>query len=173
MTMAKMWKISEASSIGLHAMVLLASTRKPLVRTREIAEVLKVSEAHLSKVLQRLAKAGLVSAIRGPSGGFSLKKNPERITLLSVYEAIEGPLVPTTCLLDSPVCRGDKCILGGLVVEINKRLREYMAETTLSELVKVYAGIDADCLRDNPRDENGARRGSNVRGKRARNERKP
>jgi len=135
--MANVLKVSEAASLALHAMVLLAA-RDEVVSTGEIASTLRVSVAHLSKVLQRLARVGLVRSIRGPKGGFILGKASEEITLLDVYEAIEGPLVPSNCLLNTPVCSGERCILGGLLETVNEQVREYLAGTRLSELDNVY-----------------------------------
>ncbi len=138
MDMATLLKISEAASLALHTMVYLAANDRRLVTTHQIGEALQVSEAHLSKVLQRLAKVGLVDSTRGPGGGFKLAKPGEQISLLEVYEAIEGPLAPTNCLLSTPICSGEKCILGGLLEDINKRVKEYFAETRLDELTNVY-----------------------------------
>lgn len=136
---ASMLKISDAASLALHTMVLLASQHDRLVSNKEIASVLKVSEAHLSKVLQRLAKIGLVHSIRGPHGGFSLGHPGERITLLQVYEAIEGPLpVSCNCLFDRQVCCRNHCILGNLLGNINIQIRDYLHKTTLAQLSGVY-----------------------------------
>ena len=63
-----MIKISEASSLAIHAMVFLAAKPGEKLSTSYIASEIKVSEAHLSKVLQRLNKVGLVVSSRGPSG---------------------------------------------------------------------------------------------------------
>ena len=136
--MSSVLKISEAASLALHSTVLLAANPGKMVSTREIASRLHVSAAHLSKVLQRLARAGLVRSIRGPKGGFSLGKPADEITLLDVYESIEGPLVPSKCLLDAQICSGEKCILGGLLETVDKQVRDYLAETRLSELTNVY-----------------------------------
>jgi len=136
--MSNVLKVSEAASIALHSMVLLAANPGRLIPTREIASKLRVSEAHLSKVLQRLARVGLVKAIRGPKGGFTLVKPGDQIVLLDVYESIEGPLVPSKCLLGAPICGGERCILGGLLETVDKQVREYLAETRLSELTSIY-----------------------------------
>jgi len=138
--MPKMMKVSEAASLALHAMVLLASNPEKVFSTREIASVLDASEAHLSKVLQRLARCGLVKSNRGPKGGFTLAKSNERITLLEVYEVIEGPLLASNCLLDTPLCGGEKCIFGRLLKDAGERFREYMASTKLSEVSDVLKG---------------------------------
>ena len=148
--MNNMLRISEAASLALHATTLLAANCNRALSTKEIAAILRASEAHLSKVLQRLGKMGLVDATRGPKGGFCLAKAGDDISLLEVYEAIEGPLQDSVCLLDEPVCQGHKCILGGLLEMVNQQAREYLAGTTLTDLTGVYGGTrDETAQRDN------------------------
>lgn len=136
--MSNVLRISDAASLGLHAMVLLAAYSQKGISTRQIASELQVSEAHLSKVLQRLGKVGLVASIRGPKGGFTLGKNADDITLLEVYEAIDGPLVPNKCLLGTRICDGERCILGDLLETVDKQVRDYLATTRLPELTSIY-----------------------------------
>ncbi len=131
--MANMLKISEAASLALHTMALLAADPGTTRATWEIAKTLRVSEAHLAKVLQRLGRSGLVRSQRGPGGGFTLGKDPAAITLLDVYEATEGPLESPGCLLGRPACNGS-CILGGLLDQVGMQIRNYFAETRLSDL---------------------------------------
>lgn len=142
--MAGLVKISEAASMALHTMVLLASNPDRTMRSREINGVIGGSENHLSKVLQRLSKAGLVKSTRGPAGGFTLARNPEDITLLGVYEAIDGPLDETGCLLGQPICKG-QCILGGFLHDVDRQAREYLSEKTLSEFTNVFKGGPDAC----------------------------
>ena len=131
--MSEILKISEAASLALHTMVYMVENQGKKVTTAFVAASLNASEAHLSKVLQRLAKVGLVKSIRGPKGGFILGKQPQTITLLDVFEAIEGPFQPNDCLLDTPVCAG-QCILGDLLGDINRQVREYLAGKRLDQL---------------------------------------
>ena len=137
--MENILKVSEAASLAMHAGVYLAVNEgKKVVSTREIAGALGASEHHLSKVLQRMTKAGLVNPVRGPKGGFILGKEPERITLLEVYEAIEGNFMASDCLLSAKICKNDKCILGDLLKTLNRQVMDYLKNTRLSELVDVY-----------------------------------
>ena len=136
--MSSVIRISEAASLGLHAMVLLANEPQKALSTHHIAERLGVSETHRSKVLQRLARAGRVVSVRGPGGGFTLAEKNGDTTLLEVYEAIDGPLSDSTCLLGTPVCRGERCILGGLLEATNREVREYLESSTLSELCAAF-----------------------------------
>lgn len=134
-------KVSEACTLALHTMALLAQDPDRSRTTHEIAETFAVSEAHLSKVLQRLHKAGLVDAVRGPKGGFSLAASPKETTLLDVYETIEGPLNESTCLFRSPMCHGSDCIMGSLIARVNRDVRDYLSSTKLSDLDGVYDRI--------------------------------
>jgi len=126
-------QFSEAVSLALHSMVLLSESRVPLT-VREMAEKTGASFHHLAKVFQRLRRAQLVMSTRGPRGGFTLSRPPERITLLEVYEAIEGPVSERICLLGGPECPFGKCIFGGLLGEFAHRFREYLASHTLESV---------------------------------------
>lgn len=132
--MSSILKISEAAILALHSMAFLATNSGKPFSTRKIALELRASEAHLSKVLQRLAKVGLVKSLRGPKGGFMLGKACDKISLLDVYESIDGPFVPGKCLLDTPIHDTKDCILGGLLEKLDKQVRGYMVETKLSKL---------------------------------------
>jgi Rrf2 family protein len=136
--MAGVLKISEAASLALHGMAYLAANPERPVPIGEISAHLHASEAHLSKVFQRLAHHALVRSVRGPGGGFVLAKAPNSIALLEVYEAIEGPLKSARCLLSTPVCEGKRCIFGDLLVRIDKEVKDHLSKTRLSELTDVF-----------------------------------
>ena len=136
--MSNLLRVSDAAALALHSMVLLAARDGAQISTREIAETLSVSEAHLSKVLQRLARAGLAESIRGPKGGFVLGRDGSKITLLDVYEAIEGPLELTNCLFGVAVCGDHGCILGDLLKDVNKKVKQRLAGTKLTDVSNVY-----------------------------------
>jgi Rrf2 family protein len=132
--MNTVFKISEAASLGLHAVTLMAEHPKRIYSVKEISETLNASEAHLSKVLQRLVKAGLLTSTRGPRGGFMLTASPDDVTLLDIYEGIEGELKTTECLFDTPICNGNACIFGDLIRKMNREVREYLSSTNISRI---------------------------------------
>lgn len=132
--MSSILRISEAVSLALHASAVLASRPDELLSTHELAEMLGISEAHLSKVLQRLAHTGLVRGSRGPKGGFTLSRESEKISLLEVYEAIEGPMQTMNCLYDTTICNRNGCIFGGLLSRVSQEVWEYFANTNLHQL---------------------------------------
>lgn len=139
--MSNMLKISEAASMGMHMMVLLAAEQDRLVSAKEAATLMAVSEAHLAKVLQRLARADLVNSVRGPKGGFSLARASELITLLEVYEAIEGPVEVRDCLFGTRLCDGRHCIFGHMLKSVDAQVREYLAGTKLADVVDTVQSV--------------------------------
>ena len=85
--------------------------------------------------------AGLVSSARGPKGGFVLKRSAWEISLLEVFEAIEGRLEETReCLLGQPICHGGRCIFGNLLKQVDQQARKYFSRNMLSDLVSVFEG---------------------------------
>jgi Rrf2 family protein len=134
--MSGILQISEAVSLALHSMVLIAKT-KGMLTTGEIADTTKASHAHLSKVLQRLSKADLVNSVRGPSGGFYLARPANTITLLEIYETMEGPIEIPKCLLkNNDKCLYDQCMFNGLLENLTVQFKNYLASHTLDDVTK-------------------------------------
>ena len=141
--MTNLIKMSEAASLGLHAMVYLAARDdNDPVKVTDMAAELKASANHLSKVFQTLAQHDLVISTRGPKGGFSLARPAEKINLLTIFEIFEGPLKQANCLLTERICRSQGCILGGLVKEVGAAMAKHLSETTLADMAYVFKGED-------------------------------
>jgi Rrf2 family protein len=129
--------ISDAASLAMHAMAVIASRKDP-ASARDISGRLGVSENHLAKVLQRLARSGLVTSTRGPRGGFTLAKKSGAITLLDVYEAIEGPLKDKACLMRKKTCNKKLCILGDSMETMWGIFRKHLNSTRISDISESY-----------------------------------
>jgi Rrf2 family protein len=130
--MASLVRVSEAVSLALHAAILLARHDGALLRARDLSEAIGASQAHLVKVLQSLSRAGLVVTERGPRGGVRLARPAEEVTLLQVYEAVDGPLEASECLLERPLCDGRCCLVGRVLYRMNLEVREHLARTSLA-----------------------------------------
>jgi Rrf2 family protein len=128
--MSKIFSLSEASSIAIHGMVLIARAESSL-NVIKITEFTGFSKNHIAKVLQRLVKNDLLKSVRGPAGGFSLKKNPEDITLLNIYESIEGPIDITECPLAYDICNYEKCVMGNVVNKMTLEFKKFLQDQTL------------------------------------------
>ena len=136
--MATILKISEATTLALHAMIYIAANSGKPVSTSTLAKRFNASAAHLSKVMQRLTHFGFLKSQRGPAGGFVLTRSPKQITLLEIYEAIEGAIPDSTCLFDEPVCDGKDCILADLLKHIHKETKSFLKNTTIDARSKVF-----------------------------------
>lgn len=144
--MANLVRITEPASLSLHAAALLAKQGGERITNQEIAAVLQVSEHHLAKVMQQLVRAGIVKSTRGPSGGFQLARTADEITLLDLFEAVEGPLGEAECLLGERVCDGGDCMVGELVNTVHRQVRAYLAETNLAGLAQRFRLVSIERL---------------------------
>lgn len=127
-------QMSEATSLALHSMAFVAMAGGELVTVKEIADATGFSHAHLSKVLQRLVRAGLLDSVRGPRGGFRLPRPANEITLLQVYEAMEGRLTASACVAGTPSgkCAFAACILGDFPRRLTEDFRSFLESRDLS-----------------------------------------
>ncbi len=130
--MSNILALSEAATIGLHSIVLIAKEKEKL-NVNQIAERIGSSKHHVAKVLQRLAKENYVSSNRGPAGGFVLKKDPKEISLLEIYEAIEGKIETQTCPGTKETCPFGLCILGEVSTKLNAEFVSFLKNQTLNK----------------------------------------
>ena len=148
--MSELIKISEAASIALHACAWLATREGRRGCSAEICRDLGFSPAHFVKIMQSLARAGLVESRRGRQGGTVLTRAPDSLTLLEIFEAIEGPLRTDACLLSPDKCRGGGCLLGAELRRHHRALREMFAGTSLQTLAKSLQAASTDRTQTNP-----------------------
>ena len=78
-----------------------------------------------------------MTATRGPQGGYTLTKEGEEASILTIYEAVEGAIMPRECLLKSKICLFfSTCIFGGVIEKAEREIKEYFASKKLKDLVK-------------------------------------
>ena len=128
--MSRIFSLSEASSIAIHSMVLIARAENG-INAVKIAEITGFSKNHIAKVLQRLVKVEMLKSVRGPSGGFSLRMDPKQISLLDIYQSIEGPLDVGECPLSYDLCGFDRCLMGSVVSKLTLEFKRFLQEQTL------------------------------------------
>ena len=91
--------ISQTTEYALRAIVFLADTPTEAHTAEEIANGTKVPVGYLAKILQGLAKAGLVTSQRGLYGGFTLVESPTTLTIYQVVHAVDPIRRITECPL--------------------------------------------------------------------------
>ena len=94
-------KNSMEQAICLLIMIAHSDEKAPL-KSYNRSKSLGVSDSYLKKIIRQLVVAGLITSEAGKKGGVSLKKNPDKITLLDIFEAIEGkePFARATGLVE-------------------------------------------------------------------------
>lgn len=131
--MSRIINISEAASIAIHSMALIAGTQHQL-NAGQIARQFSFSKNHLAKVLQMLVKTGYLVSTRGPSGGFRLNADPAKTTLLEIYQIIEGRVSSKMCNICTDDCIFEPCIYGDLGERVKNDVQDYLESTTIQEL---------------------------------------
>jgi Rrf2 family protein len=121
---------------ALRAMVNLASHygNEP-VSTRKIATEEDISYQLACKLMQRLQKAKLVKSCMGANGGFTLKKEPSKISLLDVINTIQGPISLNRCLLGLNACSRQKgCLVRTKLVGLQDSINQHLSNIKLGDL---------------------------------------
>lgn len=133
--MSRVVSISEAASIAIHVMVLIARSDKSNMNVNKLSELTGASKNHIAKVMQRLVKFNFVRSTRGPTGGFVLNMAADKITLLQVYEAIEGEMTLSSCPFDKHICPFEKCLMNGIIHRMTDEFRKYFENQKLSDYI--------------------------------------
>ena len=131
-----MFKLSKKADYGLIAMKHLAIRRdEQACSANEIAEEYGISATLMAKVLQKLAKQGLVAAKHGSGGGYQLAKQPERISALEVLTAIDGPVLITSCVTSHGNCDAtDRCSIKEPLQRVNESILGVLSTVTIAQL---------------------------------------
>jgi len=104
------------------------------VSAKRIAEEFAIPPELMAKILQRLAKQGLVISTNGPKGGYALARRPTEITVGHVIRALEGPINIVSCLEDSECPQMEKCNLRRPVHKIQAAISQVLDTMSLAEL---------------------------------------
>lgn len=100
----------------------------------DIAAAVEVPPTFLAKIFQQFSKIGLVKSYRGTGGGFVLGRAPDRITLLEVVEAVEGPIIPNRCVVKGDCPRDAGCNVHPVWVDVQRQVRDILRNVTLQDL---------------------------------------
>jgi Rrf2 family transcriptional regulator, iron-sulfur cluster assembly transcription factor len=100
--------LSNSCRYGIRAVIYLASQPLSNGKTgiKKISSDLNLPTPFLAKILQQLAKQKILSSSKGPHGGFSLLKDPRKVTLLEIVNAIDGYDTFTSCIMHNGSCEG-------------------------------------------------------------------
>lgn len=131
-----MIRLNLSTDYALRTLLYLGTHPGEQVSVGVVAEFHRISSDHVSKVVQQLARAGLVRSERGRTGGIRLGRAPEAITVWDVVELFEGPLALLECVNGGGECvlRAD-CRLKSVLARAGHQLKRELQEVTLADLV--------------------------------------
>lgn len=127
--------LSDATEYGLRAVVWLAQRPGQPQKVREIAEGTHAAAGYLVKVLQSLAKAGILSAKRGSLGGFELQRDPATLSVLDVINAVDPIERIHTCPLGLTAHGVHLCPMHRQIDDALASIEASFAKTTIRDLV--------------------------------------
>lgn len=127
--------ISLTAEYALRVVVYLATLKDQPATTKQIAAVTRVPEGYLSKILQSLARAGLLESQRGLHGGSTLLRPPERINVLEVIEAVAPIPRIHSCPLNLPAHGTNLCPLHRRLDDAIAMVERAFQKSTIAELL--------------------------------------
>src|SRR6202521_2147687 len=131
-----MLKLSKKADYALIAVRHLATHGTAQSQSAsDISEAYGISAPLLQKVLQRLARHGLVTARHGSSGGYQLARNPKDISALEVISAVDGPLMITSCVTSHGACdQSTTCTVREPLRRVNETIAQVLRTVSISQM---------------------------------------
>ncbi len=129
-------QLTRAADYGIRVMIHLAGPpTEARVSLPALAEAADAPESFLSKVMQALSRAGLISSRRGQSGGFQISPRGRAASMLEVIEAIDGSICLNVCLVSGRSChRKAHCPAHPVWEEAQKAMLDVLSGARIAEL---------------------------------------
>jgi Rrf2 family protein len=128
-----MFQLSKKADYGLIALKHLAQ-HTGSISAREIATEYRIPAELLAKILQRLARKGLVLSQQGTHGGYLLARDPSKISIVDVIEALDGPIGITPCERGSSCEQLDRCTVKDPLMAVRAKMVRILGDTSIYEL---------------------------------------
>ena len=135
--MLSMSKRADYALLALsHLAVMQAGEPERLVNTKEMAEQYEIPGELLAKILQTLAKNGIVASHPGPTGGYRLSRAPAAISVAEVITVLDGPLALLQCSNGhGDTCKQfSRCTIRDPLAEIERRVKNLLQDITLADI---------------------------------------
>ncbi len=132
-----MLRISKKSEYGIIALkYMLNQPKGTVIRAKEIAETYRISSEIMAKILQKLARKGIVQSYQGAKGGYLLTKDGAGISLSEIIETIDGPVGIVECMSDAECgCRQlDHCNIRDPFRLIQKQFKTFLSGISLADI---------------------------------------
>ncbi len=132
-----MLSVTQTTGYAILALSCLDKSGEEWVLEKDIAEKTGISKPYLSKLLYRLTKGGLIVSKRGYKGGISLSRPANEITMLDIFEAVEGTDWRDRCLLGLPGCSSNQpCPMHKFWLKMRPKIEDQFKNLTLAEVME-------------------------------------
>src|SRR5277367_5594659 len=138
-----MLRLTKKADYGLMALKYLAEQQDPNASqsAKDVAEAYHIPPQLLAKILQTLAKAGLLVSHAGTNGGYALARAATDITAFEVIRAIDGPLFITSCITIHGACDlTSTCTIKEPLRKVNDSIKELLSGIHIADLVETNDG---------------------------------
>src|SRR5271168_3499367 len=137
-----MLRLTKKADYGLMALKYLAEQKDGTAHSaKDIAEAYHIPPQLLAKILQTLAKAGLLVSHAGTNGGYALARGAKEITAFEVIRAIDGPLFITSCITIHGACDlTSTCTIKEPLRKVNDSIKELLSGIHIADLVETNDG---------------------------------
>lgn len=135
-------KLSTRGRYGIKAMVDIAlEYGRGRLSVNQLAEKQGISVAYLEQLVSALKKAGLVDAARGVTGGYTLSRPPEEISVGEVLRALEGSTAILDCVgTDGTECTNAcSCSARPLWLKLQRKIDDVLNSTTIKDMADDYS----------------------------------
>lgn len=130
-------QLTRAGEYAVKSLLYLAAQKTDArVMASEVATAENIPVNFVRKILESLAKTGLVKSYRGAGGGFMLGRTAEQISLRQVIEAVEGPLALNQCLQPNACENLPICPMSHIWMEAQRAVEEVLERYTLADVVR-------------------------------------
>jgi len=133
-----MLKLTKKADYGLMAMKHLAEhAHEGACSAKDVAESYGIPPEALAKILQRLARAGLLHSQHGMNGGYTLARDAHEISAYEVIRAIDGPLFITACITVRGECdQTERCTIREPLRKVNESIEEVLRRIKIAEMTE-------------------------------------
>lgn len=130
-------RLTTKGRYAVTAMLDLAfhSQQNPVTLT-DIATRQTISLSYLEQLFSRLRKAGMVTGVRGPGGGYKLSRNANEINIADVIEAVDEQLDSTKCGGEGNCQQQKPCLTHELWMGLSEQIRSYLRDISLGDLLE-------------------------------------
>ena len=137
-----MLKLTKKADYGLMAMKHLAEhAHEGACSAKDVAECYGIPPEALAKILQRLAKAGLLHSQHGINGGYMLARDAKEISAYEVIRAIDGPLFITACITVRGECdQTQRCTIREPLRKVNESIEEVLRRIKIADMKEANEG---------------------------------